>query len=61
MPVHDWSRAGAGTFHDFHVAWTTEIRNVLNERVLPPEYYAMAEQLAGPFGPDVLTQRVLEG
>lgn len=43
MPIHDWSRVGAGTFHDFHVAWTIELRNALNERILPPDYYAMAE------------------
>ncbi|MGH7135562.1 MAG: DUF4058 family protein, partial [Pirellulales bacterium] len=55
MPIHDWSRVGAGTFHDFHVAWTIEMRNVLNEHILPGDYYAMAEQIAGPFGPDVLT------
>jgi Protein of unknown function (DUF4058) len=55
MPIHDWSRVPAGTFHDFHVAWITAIRNVLNERVLAADYYAMAEQIAGPFGPDVLT------
>jgi len=60
MPVHDWSRVGAGTFHDFHVAWTIEIRGVLNERVLPPGYYAMAEQIAGPVGPDVLTLQATE-
>lgn len=55
MPVHDWSRVSAGIFHDFHVAWTIELRNALNERVLPAEYYALAEQVAGLFGPDVLT------
>lgn len=60
MPVHDWSRVGAGTFHDFHVAWTIEMRNVLNERVLPSGYYAMAEQIAGPVGPDVLTLQTAE-
>lgn len=60
MPIHDWSRVGAGTFHDFHTAWTTEIRNVLNERILPPDYYAMAEQFAGPFGPDVLTLQSMD-
>jgi hypothetical protein len=61
MPIHDWSRVGAGPFHDFHVAWTIEIRNVLNEGVLPPAYYALAEQIAGPFGPDVLTLQSTEG
>lgn len=60
MPIHDWSRVSAGTFHDFHVAWTIELRNALNERVLPPGYYAMAEQIAGPFGPDVLTLEATE-
>lgn len=55
MPVHDWSRVSAGIFHDFHQAWITAIRDVLNEGVLPPDYYALAEQVAGSFGPDVLT------
>jgi hypothetical protein len=55
MPIHDWTRVPAGTFHDFHLAWIAEIRNVLNGGVLPPTYYAQAEQIAGPLGPDVLT------
>ena len=54
MPVHDWTRVSAGTFHDFHSAWIVEIRNALNTGVLPPDYYAMAEQVAGEVGPDVL-------
>lgn len=55
MPIHDWTRVTDGTFHDFHVAWWGEIRTSLNSGVLPPEYYAQAEQIAGPLGPDVLT------
>jgi len=55
MPVHDWTKVSAGTFHDFHLAWIAEIRNALNTGVLPPTYYAMAEQIAGNLGPDVLT------
>ncbi len=55
MPVHDWTRVSAGTFHDFHHAWITELRNALNGGLLPPEYYAQAEQVTGDFGPDVLT------
>jgi hypothetical protein len=55
MPIHDWTRVGAGTFHDFHVAWIAEIRTALNDGLLPPDYYAQAEQIAGPLGPDVLT------
>jgi hypothetical protein len=55
MPVHDWSRVGAGVFHDFHCAWIVEIRNVLNDGLLPPDHYAPAEQVLGDLGPDVLT------
>jgi hypothetical protein len=55
MPVHDWSRVEAGLFHDFHHAWIEELKRALNARILPPDYYAMAEQFAGGFGPDVLT------
>lgn len=55
MPIHDWSRVEPGIFHDFHQAWTIEIRNALNAGGLPPGYFAMAEQiLAGPI-PDVVT------
>ena len=55
MGVHDWSRVDAGIFHDFHVAWIGELRRALNGGLLPPEYYALAEQYAGKYGPDVLT------
>ena len=55
MPIHDWTRVSAGTWHDFHHAWTAELRNALNEGLLPPDYYAQSEQVAGPMGPDVLT------
>ena len=55
MPVHDWSKVVAGTFHDFHQAWIIEIRNALNRGLLPEGFYAMAEQVAkGPI-PDVVT------
>src|SRR5207237_3928353 len=55
MPVHDWSRVDAGIFHDFHHAWIEELKRALNSGVLPPDYYALAEQHAAGFGPDVLT------
>src|SRR6476619_5984309 len=55
MPIHDWTRVNAGTWHDFHLAWIAELRNALNGGLLPPNYYAQAEQIAGPLGPDVLT------
>lgn len=57
MPVHDWTKVSAGTWHDFHVAWITEIRNALNRGLLPKDYYAQAEQIIGDMGPDVLTLR----
>lgn len=55
MPIHDWTRVSAGTWHAFHLSWTSEIQEALNGGLLPPKYYAQAEQIAGPLGPDVLT------
>jgi hypothetical protein len=55
MPIHDWSRVPAGIFHDFHAELIPQIKYVLNEGVLPPDYYAMAEQVAAGVEPDVLT------
>jgi hypothetical protein len=54
MPIHDWTRVSAGTFHDLHLVWTGELRTALNDGILPPDYYAQAEQVTGPFAPDVL-------
>lgn len=54
MPVHDWTKVEDGVFHDFHLEWISRIKHVLNDGVLPGEYYAMAEQDAGPGIPDVL-------
>ena len=54
MPVHDWTRVDAGTFHNFHQLWTAAICNSLNSGQLPPDYFAMVEQrVPGPI-PDVL-------
>jgi hypothetical protein len=55
MPIHDWTRVEAGIFHDFHHAWIEEIKRSLNAGLLPEDYYALAEQHAAGFGPDVLT------
>jgi hypothetical protein len=55
MPVHDWTKVNAGIFHDFHCAWIIELRNTLNDGLLPSGYYALAEQVTRPIGPDVLT------
>ena len=55
MPLHDWTRVDAGIFHDFHHAWTAEIRKVLNRGLLPEGYYALSEQVTTAGNPDVLT------
>jgi hypothetical protein len=55
MPVHEWARLFDGAFHDFHHAWIAELRGALNSGILPPDYYALAEQVAKPTVPDVLT------
>jgi hypothetical protein len=55
MPVHDWTRVDAGTFHDFHSGWIVHLKETLNAGVLPPAYYAMAEQRVSEARPDVVT------
>jgi uncharacterized protein DUF4058 len=55
MPIHDWTRVDAGIFHHFHQRWIGAITDVLNQRLLPSEYYALVEQQGGRFEPDVLT------
>ncbi|MCA9071299.1 MAG: DUF4058 family protein, partial [Planctomycetaceae bacterium] len=55
MPIHDWTRVTAGIFHHFHHAWIYTIQHYLNDGCLPDNYYALAEQVAGGLGPDVLT------
>lgn len=55
MPIHDWTTVDAGIVHDFHQAWTIEIRNALKAGGLPAGYFAMTEQVvSGPI-PDVIT------
>lgn len=55
MPIHDWTRVIAGTFHDFHQAWITHLRDALNSGVLPEDYYAQAEPAIDQSPPDLLT------
>ena len=55
MPMHDWTRVPAGIFHAFHHRWISAISDDLNAGILPPEFYALPEQQAAGFGPDVLT------
>ncbi|MFO0926949.1 MAG: DUF4058 family protein [Gemmataceae bacterium] len=58
MPIHDWTRVDAGTFHAFHTLWIGDMMKALNEGLLPRGYYAMAEQVATGMQPDVLTLHV---
>src|SRR5438309_1778033 len=55
MPMHDWTRVEAGIFHAFHHRWISAISDVLNTGLLPDDYYALPEQPAAGFGPDILT------
>jgi hypothetical protein len=61
MRIHDWSRVFDGAFHDFHTAWNIELRNALNGGILPPNFYALTEQVARPSVPDVLTLQTTNG
>jgi hypothetical protein len=58
MPVHDWTRVDAGTFHAFHTAWVTHLSEALNGGLLPSGYYALPEQHLGRSIADVLTLHV---
>jgi hypothetical protein len=58
MPIHDWTRVDAGIFHAFHHQWMDEIARALNRGLLPSDYYALPEQIAGGLGPDVITLSV---
>jgi hypothetical protein len=55
MPVHDWTKLDAGTFHAFHTGWITHLSEALNGGLLPDGYYALPEQHGGRLIADVLT------
>lgn len=55
MPIHDWTRVYAGIFHDFHQEWYRGIKHRLNAGLLPPDHYAMLDQVAVGVEPDVVT------
>jgi hypothetical protein len=54
MPIHDWTRVKAGTYHNFRYLWVAAIMDRLNAGLLPPAYFAMAEQIVGPPAPDAV-------
>jgi hypothetical protein len=60
MPIHDWTRVDAGTYHDFHQGWTIYIRNALNRGLLPPGYRAMADLKVGGSEPDIAALKLRE-
>ena len=60
MPIHDWRRVTAGTFHHFHQEWISEIGRALNGGLLPAGYYALTDQVAGGPHPDVLMLEEVE-
>jgi hypothetical protein len=60
MPVHDWTRVAAGDFHDFHQGWVVQLRAALNQGILPTDYYAQVERVAGEMTPDILTLQAAE-
>ncbi len=58
MPIHDWTRVSAGIYHDFHQDWSIEIRRTLNGGILPPGYYALADQRVSGPEPDIVALRL---
>ena len=54
MRLHNWSRVDAGTWHGFHLHWTSRLCEHLNNGRLPAGFYADAERSAVERVPDVL-------
>lgn len=44
MPIHDWTRVEAGTFHAIHYLWIAALCNRLNKGCLPRDFFALPEQ-----------------
>lgn len=62
MPIHDWTRVKPGTFHNFHVLWTSTLTVHLNSGILPGGYFAMAEQIVGrPEGDVIALEKAANG
>jgi hypothetical protein len=43
MPIHDWTRVDAGTFHSFALGWVAKISSELNQGLLHDEFYSQTE------------------
>ena len=61
MPIHDWTRVDAGTFHNFHFRWVAAICDALNAGRLPKSCFAMAEQVVGRPEGDAVTLEIEGG
>ena len=61
MPIHDWTRVDAGTFHNFHFRWVAAICDALNAGRLPTSCFAMAEQVFGRPEGDAVTLEIEGG
>lgn len=55
MPMHDWTQVKSGTYHNFHYLWIATLSNRLNAGLMPPEFFAMAEQKVSGDEPGVVT------
>ncbi len=47
MPIHDWTRVPAGTYHFFHQRWIQDLAAALNAGGLPEGYFAREPLLEG--------------
>jgi hypothetical protein len=61
MPIHDWTKEDAGTFHNFHESWITRLVDALNAGRLPSGHFAMADQRVEGWEPDVITMHSRAG
>ena len=55
MPIHDWTRVEDGIFHDFHQRWCGRMQERLNAGLLPPDHYALLEQVTTGIEGDIIT------
>jgi hypothetical protein len=55
MSIHDWTRVGAGIYHDFHNAWIIHFKEALNFGILPKGYSALSDQKVSLTEPDIIT------
>jgi hypothetical protein len=54
MPIHDWTKVKAGTFHSFHLCWVASMMDALNGGILREGFFALAEQYVDEPQGDVL-------